>query len=170
MSRASRWAERGSETVRVDRPRFESDTVEAWVTDRGELVIWHKPVLGAKDAPMTPPETALALAEWITSVFSADLVDVLDAHPEPLDATDLPEASEPVKFHIDPRKWLPRGWSDPLCNRCGVKCPSCATPVDEPPALELGGKPIQTEPQWRQRAPAVQSRLVEVGGQMRWVA
>ena len=75
MSRASRWAARGSEAVRVDRPRFESDTVEAWVTDKGELVIWHKPVLGTKDAPMTPPETALALAEWITSTFSSDLVD-----------------------------------------------------------------------------------------------
>ena len=78
MSRASRWAERLTEDIQVDRPRFESVTVEAWVTDKGELVIWHKPVLGAKEAPMTTPETALALAEWITSTFSADLVDVLD--------------------------------------------------------------------------------------------
>ena len=86
MSRASRWAARGSEAVRVDRPRFESDTVEAWVTDKGELVIWHKPVLGTKEAPMTTPETALALAEWITSTFSADLVDVLDADYSPAPA------------------------------------------------------------------------------------
>lgn len=119
MSRASRWAERLKEDIQVDRPRFESVTVEAWVTDRGELVIWHKPVLGAKDAPMTTPETALALAEWITSTFSEDLVDVLDDF-----------------------------------------APGRVPPI---PALHLD-ESIQTEPQFSQ------ARLVNIGGQMRWVS
>ena len=77
MSRASRWAERQKDEVQVDRPRFESVTVEAWVTDKGELAIWHKAVLGAKDAVMTPPETALALSEWIDAIFSEDALDSL---------------------------------------------------------------------------------------------
>lgn len=172
MSRASRWAERQKDEVQVDRPRFESVTVEAWVTDQGELAIWHKAVLGAKDAVMTPPETALALADWIDAIFCPDALDgiawgPLDETPagEPIvgfplekELTDTP----PRKLHIDPKRWLPRGWSDPLCTRCGTKCAHCATPVDEPPTPERLGEPIQSN--------TLQSRLVEVGGQMRWVA
>lgn len=75
MSRASRWAARQTEEIQVDRPRFESPTVEAWVTDKGELAIWHKAVLGAKDAAMTLPETALALADWIDAIFCPDALD-----------------------------------------------------------------------------------------------
>ena len=117
MSRASRWAERQKDEVQVDRPRFESVTVEAWVTDKGELAIWHKAVLGAKDAVMTPPKTALALSEWIDAIFSEDALDSL--------------------WHV----------------------------VD---GTVLDGDVLVGEP--LPALPAPQSRLVEVGGRMRWVA
>ena len=164
MSRASRWAERQKDEVQVDRPRFESVTVEAWVTDKGELAVWHKAVLGAKDAVMTPPDTALALATWIDNVFSDDVLDrAADASlisSLPLDWEATPATL--AKFNIDPSR-LVRGWSDPSCNRCAVKCPYCATaPQSEPPASERLGEPIQTEPQFKQ------ARRVHVGGQARW--
>ena len=116
MSRASRWAERQKDEVQVDRPRFESVTVEAWVTDKGELAIWHKAVLGAKDAVMTPPEIALALGDWIAAIFSEDALDSL--------------------WHMD------------------------RTVLD---GDVLVGEPLPA-------LPAPQSRLVEVGGRMRWVS
>ena len=76
MSRADEWVARQEEGVQVDRPRFESQYIEACVTDDGNMQVW---VTGTIQRNI-PPDTALAFADWCIDTFGAEV----DASSDPM--------------------------------------------------------------------------------------
>lgn len=68
MSKASDWIAKRTEWA-SNRPRFESPSLVAVVTDSGEMsvhVVTSRNPLGEEQ---TKPTAALALAAWITDTF-----------------------------------------------------------------------------------------------------